>query len=209
MSKEKYDQYDSYQVSKVTNTINKVYKLPNQVQQPVDDSNFGRAIKHIAFLTSEFNRTIIRMVSVTDMVLKNQLRDEHNLIADQLDKETSECYNALFQDIVIDHKKQYIDQIKEVSFMNSLIHSDSKKKVFVDFNNMRIRIPTSIQDRRLILIICSVLNYTIHIHDLEGYVVDSIGNGSIDLSAYINMFSRFDSYDSRKYTSVVKKPLKN
>lgn len=215
MSKEEYDLYDNYQVSKVTNIINKVYKppnkqvLPKQVQpkqvQPkqIDDSNFDRVIKHIAFLNSEFNRTMVRMISVTDMVLQSQLQEEHIFIAGQLNEEMNKCYNTLFQDIVIDHKKQYHDHIKEVSFMNSLIYSDSKKKVLMDFNTMRIRIPTSIRDRRLILIICRALDYTIHIHDLEGYVVDIIGNGSIDLSTYISMFSRFDSYDSSKYTSVV------
>lgn len=189
MSKEKYDRYDSY-------TTNELCGVSNQVFEPVDNSNFGRAIKHIKFLNSEFNRTMIRMVSVTDMVLQYQLQEEHNLIAALLNEETSKCYNTLFQDIVIDHKKQYLDQIKEVSFMDSLIYSCSKKKVSMDFNTMRIRIPASLQDRRLILIICHALNYTIHIHDLEGYVVDSIGSGSIDLSVYIIMFSRFDLYDS-------------
>lgn len=210
--------YNLYDEDDSSCTINEYYggrkhqmpeqKAPKIIQAipAVPTTHHGKAIVKMEKLTEEYNQLLIKLVSVTDIVLKEQLKEEHDILEKSLVDAIAECTHAKLLDLVDEHTAKYKSMVMDASLLDSLVYSDTKKKVVIDTGNMRLRMPESLLDRRILCVLCDALSYTIHIHDLEGYVVDTIGKGSIDLSIYIDLLTRFDEYDSAtKYTTVVMK----
>jgi hypothetical protein len=56
----------------------------------------------------------------------------------------------------------------------------------------RMRLPTSLAQKRELCLIADMLNKKIILLDYEGYYLDSIGRGASDMYLYCLCFSRFD-----------------
>lgn len=143
-------------------------------------------------LNDKFDQLLIRIVSVSDDELLNQLRAEYNDVEEQLKIARANCTTAVIADMAQAHIDNYSRAPCEL--IKSLTYSKTKKQITVN-KKLRLRIPKSLADRRLLIILCQALKYTIYIHDLEGYVVDVIGNGDTSVSTYIDLLTRFTEYD--------------
>ena len=200
-------------VNNVNNTDDNVNNVNNNVNNTDDNTDdidltthHGRASKYLQKTQEHYNNILVRLVSVTDVVLQEQLKEEHDIQAKCLQNAQHLCAMALLRDVVEEHTAKYESMFETADISNALFYSDTKKKVVLDdlTEKLRIRHPKSIADHRLLIIMCNALKFKLHIHDMEGYVVDTIGRGDIDVSVYIRMFSRFVDYDySMEYETII------
>jgi hypothetical protein len=175
------------------------YLEKNTLTNPNDYEN---ALINIRRLHENYNSILVRIVSVSNSVVREQLKEEHDMIHDSIVHANNEFIHIRFKYMVYEHKKQYLSLIIPTDFVNSIY--DSHNNV-VDICKMskinRVRQPCSLNDRRKLLIFCQVLNVLILVKDVEGIVVDYIGdikkmNDPHDnLVIYVNFFSLFSDYD--------------
>jgi hypothetical protein len=175
------------------------YLEKNALTNPNDYEN---ALINIRRLHENYNSILVRIVSVSNSVVREQLKEEHDMIHDSIVHANNEFIHIRFKYMVYEHKKQYLSLIIPTDFVNSIY--DSHNNV-VDICKMskinRVRQPCSLNDRRKLLIFCQVLNVLILVKDVEGIVVDYIGdikkmNDPHDnLVIYVNFFSLFSDYD--------------
>lgn len=164
------------------------------------NSNLERALRLVKELNEKYNQILVRLVCVSDAVLQEQLKSEHDDVYAKLTIAETQCTHANLLDMVEAHLDSYKSFGSPCTLVDAFVFRDRKKKVFAKQTQtqtrmrMRLRIPNKLTDRRRLSILCDALNYTMYIHDLEGYVVDSIGKGTIAVSVYIDLLSRFTKY---------------
>jgi hypothetical protein len=178
-------------------------KLVKSTKTDTDD--YEKALCHIQQLNENYNNILVRIVSVSDNVVREQLKEEHDMIHDMIQHADNELTQIRFKYMAYEHKKQYLCLITPTDFANSLY--DIYNNV-VDIGKMskinRVRQPCSLNDRRKLIIFCRVLNAVILVKDIEGIVIDYIGdikkmnisnNNPVVYVVYVNFFSLFSDYD--------------
>lgn len=148
-------------------------------------------------IQDEHDSLLVRTISVTDDVLREQLREEYLGASEQLALSEVELNfletqirNELLNALVIDFKEFYIEQFKIVDFVTAINTINNIDMGTIASKN-RLRLPTSLKQQRELSIFANALNYKFVIMDYEGFVVDEIGKGSEPLYLYSLCFSRF------------------
>jgi hypothetical protein len=150
---------------------------------------------------------IIRIASVSDNILREQLREEYVLLKTVLDDNNSKYLNKQLAYTSNEHKELYRKQfIDEYDIVDALVITNKKRNIYQLFKKHRIRQPKTIQERRLLLHLTDVLKANIDVKDMEGYIVDTIGRNDTsinDIMVYVNHFERFAKYDVSCVNTIV------
>lgn len=155
-------------------------------------------------IETRLNDVAQRLVSVTDDILKEQLSDEYNILMDE------------FQMVKSDEKKQKIQNRNELKFnklKKEYAYFDNTMDAFSVLNTdiesqiKQYRLPTNIDinDRRRLKILADALNITIHIRELNGVLINTIGIIKLDIPNPIYTLYKYEDKTAIKKIDLVKK----
>lgn len=144
-------------------------------------------------LQSEHDELMIRIAGLSDDVLKEQARENYQILCDKLATQNSLYSRYLMEKIAREHKEQYHNKFTQINdFINAFTITNNLSTTILIDN--RLRAPRNIMDRRSMLIISQVLNCQIIIKDLESEIIDEIGDESNTkkYTLYVWLFDRYD-----------------
>lgn len=154
-------------------------------------------------LYEEQNNLLSRIAGVSDLVLKEQLMEEFQILESKIKHEEEEALNDLMLDVYAEHLNVYENKfVKEQDFTKCLFNTNNSLEN--ELKNHRVRLPKSLNDRRGLLTIANCLNKLVRVIDLEGVVLDKIGkiNSKVNgkkynqfIDVYVNFFNRWGDYD--------------
>ena len=140
------------------------------------------------------NDLLIHIAGLSDYVLKEQAIEQYAILQHAIKEKEQKYLDSFIREIAINHIAEYTslfnftyDILRALSYTNKIDYDD----LILNINKKRMRIPSSIDDRRNLALLTQYLNCTIDIVDLEGYEIDSIGVGKTQYYLYINQFDRF------------------
>lgn len=164
-----------------------------------------------------FTQTLIRSISVTDDVLREQLIEENNNLQIKLNQ-LNELYMHNFFKEIKNSVMEYYKPFYEIKEFKYTLYDQNKKIVNVDnlAKKYRIRIPSSLNDRRLLLIFCQTLNCVIIIKDILGQPIDYINYDQektynncyqIYLNFYLDEYDKYNiTYHTIQWKSIYQEP---
>lgn len=148
-------------------------------------------------IQDEHDSLLVRTISVTNDVLREQLRDEYITASEKLAISDvklnfleTQIRNELFSEMVVDFKEFYIRQF-EITDLINVVNKINKIDMATLAEKNRLRLPTSLKQQRELAIFANALNYKFVILDYEGFVADEIGKGTNLLYIYSLCFTRF------------------
>ncbi len=139
----------------------------------------------VAYKTTELkqNEVIVRIVSVTDFITKQQLQEEYEMINNQLNSISNELENLkksyitqISVDMLDDMCLFYKTQFEEVSLVGSL-KAQGIDLLAVEKKN-RLKPIRDISQKRELCMLASILNAQIKIIDCQGQCIDYIGKSA-------------------------------
>lgn len=148
-------------------------------------------------IQEEHDNLLIRTVSVTDDILKEQLREEYLNTAEQLAESEiglnfleTQIKTEMLNESIIDFKEFYERQFKIVDLITCISTLNKIDMVSIASKN-RLRIPATLKQQRELAMFANTLNYKFIILDYEGFTIDEIGKGTNPLYIHSLCFSRF------------------
>jgi hypothetical protein len=96
----------------------------------------------------------------------------------------------------VEHQLYYQDQFQPSELITSIEKTNNLALQNIIHKN-KLRTPSSIEDRRLLLLIGQCIGRPIYILDIEGIILDTIGidkPGILPIVVYTNYVSRFNVY---------------
>ena len=132
-----------------------------------------------SFLQEKLNKILVDIVSVTDDVRMEQLRDEYleveSALLEQKDQTKIQCYKDLYK----------ICSFTEAIECTNNINISEICKMY------KLRELTSLDNTRVLTPFLSACNATLIIKDMEGIVIDNIGKGEKEYNVYVYCLSKY------------------
>lgn len=149
-------------------------------------------------LEKEHENLLLRIVGVTDSLLRDQLRQDFIDVENNI-KELNLEINNIKQIVMI----EIAEDIKQdhLLFYNNQFVNDDPITCIEKTNNIclreiiikkRMRIPPDITYRREVCLIANEINKKIVLLDYESNVIDYIGKGDGEIKLYCSCFLRFN-----------------
>ena len=148
-------------------------------------------------LQDTLNNLIIRISGVSDLELKDTLKDEYLHLTELINFKTIEIQELEMQyfkmyigELINEFCKFYENQFKSVSLLDAI----KKFNLLDECNKYRLRPITSIKQKRDLSILLSLLNCYIDILDYESNIIDTLGKKDKQqtrIIIYVNLFRRF------------------
>lgn len=149
-------------------------------------------------LIVKFNNVMVRMVTVSDDVLRETLHDEYEMLEVQLIEMEKEIVMFRRIEIVslITEMKKEMEEFYTSMFVDSDIIDALSATNRIDICKMlidkRLRRPKTLNDRRELHIMCEMLGYRIILKDYECKIIDTIGRKEKTLILYCGCFEKID-----------------
>lgn len=152
-------------------------------------------------LNEQHANLLCRLVGVSDDILREQLREEYIAVENSIAETTAkiesldkQAINELSKNIFDDMRDFYVHQFRAVDSIIEAINVTNQVDLSLIAQQHRVRLPTSISDRRTLCLLTTVLNRQIKLLDYEGILIDTIGReySNAPLIIYIMCFSKYD-----------------
>jgi hypothetical protein len=144
---------------------------------------------------NKHNDLLIRIVGVTDDILREQLQDEylmyHKTISDT-ELQVKEAYKKYIRHVsnewLDELRAMYLCGLEETNFMEVMkcINLEAECK------RLRFRPITSFDQRRELVLLLNELDFSIKVIDLESIVIENIGKGKKLITVKQPCFSRLN-----------------
>jgi hypothetical protein len=146
-------------------------------------------------ITEKHNTLLCRISGVTDLVLQEQLSEEYVIIEEKLSvaqAKFNEAERLLVESLLSDWYGDYLEFYRN-QFVNEepikCIEKTNNVSILDTAIKMRLRVPTSMKNKRELHLIATTLKKKIKIFSYDGIEIDCIGLNSTDvdnLNIYVN-----------------------
>ena len=158
-------------------------------------------------LYQQQNDLVQRIAGLTDYILKEQVQEEFVMLEEKIAKireqvETRSLHEKLVE-ICKEHVAYYKTQFILEKNMVTAIEKTNNIDLTLLLNKHRLRIPKGLNNRRDLCIMANALKKVVVVKDLEGIIIDQIGNWEkndslVDLPVlilYVFFFSKIHTYE--------------
>lgn len=150
--------------------------------------------KHeLSEITEQHNNLICRISGISDPILQEQLSEEYVMIEEQLSTaqaKFNEAEKLLVESLISDWYGDYLEFYRKQFIENNPIRCIEKTnhiEISALIERMRLRIPTSMKNKRELHLIAITLKKKIRLLSFDGTEIDTMGSDSSDtLNLYVN-----------------------
>jgi hypothetical protein len=158
--------------------------------------------KRLVKLNEEKNNLILRICGLSDEILQEQAADEYSMLEQRIIQTEKEYADAQVNEKVVsmirDHTHYYENMFKKEPDVITALEITNDIDLRSLIKQHRLRAPTTLADRRLLVILANTLKIKITIVDMESVVLDVVPNVDVTymmhLRLYVNCISRWQDY---------------
>lgn len=134
----------------------------------------------IDILTQRLNTIIVKIVSISDDVLKQQLHDEYLEVEAMINEKTNILYSESL------HYELHLMYTSQLEYYKAQYTACSLAELLPNTSIQRLRQLTTLSDKRTLIPFIQACNLKIVVKDMELVTIDTIGNGTniIEINVY-------------------------
>ena len=136
-------------------------------------------------LTQRLNTIIVKIVSISDDVLKQQLHDEYLEVEDMINEKTNILYTESL------HQELYLMYISQLEYYKTQYTVCSLTDLLPNTSIQRLRQLTTLSDKRTLIPFLQANNLKLIVKDMELVTIDIIGNGSNIFKVNVYCLSKY------------------
>ncbi len=172
-------------------------EITNENNLTNEEKEYEMLNRRLINLKNEHENLLIRIVGVSDELLRDQLQTDCMMLEDAISLLLTNIKDAeynimcgIIYAIKIDHISFYQQQFIE-SDPITCVEKTNNINIISEIKKRRMRIPTSLSQKRELCIIANEMNIKIILVDYEGFYLDYIGKGTSMIKLICNCFKRF------------------